>query len=967
MKEKMFVLAVCILGMWSSAWGEELDLSTVITVPGTVTYTVENDATYPWSVADGALTNTITKGSVTSWCTIRINAPHAIRIGWSKNGEAYIYDKLHVRFDGTIISSYNGNSETGTGAYFLPAGEHTMQIGFQRYGSGYSPYKVSVSNIVVTDLAEAAIEINLSAAGTLGTEALSRVSTLPEMRYMKLTGPMNSDDWNSIKNMTGLYYLDMEGTSVTEIPASAFTNTPIRVIKFPAGLKTIGEKAFYQRSLVGSLSFPETLESIGNQAFYNTTIMSLTIPDAVTSIGTYAFYDCNNLRDVTYSTGMTTVPSYCFYECDSLRTVSGLDNVASVNQYAFHNCRRLTNVDSFHGTTIGNYAFYYCGNLGAIDLSNVKTIDSYGLIYCSSLTSVDLGNVTSLGSGAFQNCTGLTSITLNDKITTIPNYCFADCSNLEEVHLGASVRSLGQYCFYPYSSGSSGNKITKVYVKSPTPPTVSTSPFYGRSSMSLYVPEYAMVSYKLDDYWSQFGAVEVNPEQATDIVLYGNLELTSNARIPDTPNVTLNFASTQAAGSHFTVNGDNAQALGHFRQYVTNYRYSTSYDPCSPTFISRCANMTAASSEVRYYCSQSGTYWYYICMPFDVKRADITLGSSTAAVAVRYYDSATRAANGAGSSWVEVPDDGTLEAGKGYIFCVSEATYIYLPATEETHNQIFRSGAVETILEEYASETSSNAGWNLVGNPYSSFYDIYHMDYTAPLTVWNTSNKTFTAYSVADDELALYPLQAFFVQKPGGVDKVTFQPTGRQHTLTIEHDAAARAMKAQATTKRKVYNLTLTNGETEDRTRIVVNALASDGYEAETDASKMLSMETTAQIYSLRDGVHYAINEGAQEEGEVQLGVWFPMEGAYTIASKENVELYDNGELVALPYTFEASEGTDETRFLVKVKDIETGIESASKVLGAQEDAMYDLSGRKTLKQRKGVYVTGNRKVVVSE
>lgn len=86
--------------------------------------------------------------------------------------------------------------------------------------------------------------INLSAPGTLGVEALALVNTLPDMRYLRLTGKMNAADWNTISNMTGLWAIDMKDVDITAIPASAFAKTSLRFIEFPAQLKTIGEKLF---------------------------------------------------------------------------------------------------------------------------------------------------------------------------------------------------------------------------------------------------------------------------------------------------------------------------------------------------------------------------------------------------------------------------------------------------------------------------------------------------------------------------------------------------------------------------------------------------------------------------------------------------------------------------------------------------------------------------------------------------
>ena len=87
-------------------------------------------------------------------------------------------------------------------------------------------------------------------------------------------------------------------------------------------------------------------------------------------------------------------------------------------------------------------------------------------------------------------------------------------------------------------------------------------------------------------------------------------------------------------------------------------------------------------------------------MPFDVKRSEITPLTEGRAIAVRYYDSESRATNGASGNWKDVPADSVLHMGKGYIFRINNTDYVELPATEETHNAIFRSEAVSTPLKE---------------------------------------------------------------------------------------------------------------------------------------------------------------------------------------------------------------------------------------------------------------------------
>ena len=783
--------------------------------------------------------------------------------------------------------------------------------------------------------------IDLAAPGQLGEEAVAQFGTLPKVDVLRLKGSLNKEDWATIKNMTGLSYLDMTETTVTEIPAEAFTNNRIKTIKWPANLKVIGGKAFYNKYLKGHLVLPETLDSIGPSAFYKNLIDSVSMPHKQIAFANDIFRENPNLTKVEFNSCASYMTNNMFYSCKKLRSVSGMECVKTIGGSVFAECDSLRTVGNIAPTTVGQYGFYNCRKLESFDLSQVTSVGNYAFQYCYTFKSVHMPNVTSLGDLCFYYCAGLTEVSVGDKISQIPSQAFRYCNSLKTLTLGASVSYIGYDAFRDLS-------VEKLYVNSPTPPGVYNNDVFGSTSGTLYVPEYSMVSYKLHDYWSKFTSVDVNPNPVTSLTLSGKLSLTSNARIPDSPNVMMN------TGSSFIVNGNKEQTLGSFVAYYNN--------GVSSSVISRCNNMTSTGSEARYWMNSG--YWYFICPPFDVRMSDITTISGNQ-VAIRYYDSEARA-TGSTSNWKDVAPEATLKAGQGYIFRVSSADYVCMPATEETHNQIFRSQAVTTPLSEYSSDDANARNWNLVGNPYACFYDIYRMDYTAPLTVWNSDNRTYNAYSIADDDFALRPMEAFFVQKPDGVEAITFQPEGRQITSTIDHSASVKAMAGKAASRRFI-ELELSNGTTDDHTRLVVNPQAQETFDANNDASKMMSTDITAQIFSVLGDEAYAIKESPFAAGQAEIGMWFPADGQYVVnitRADVKVELMDNGAVVPMPYTFTADEGFCEGRFVLRITTDPTAIEGVD---GNDASApLYDLQGRKVgSTTHKGIYVQKGKKMVV--
>ena len=942
MKKQFLFFLFCLCAGVSNLWAQETDWSPLFTrVSEGVTYTCENDEAYPWNLANGSLISTNKAHSSSSTFKITFSCESAIyfhmQYGTSSEGT---YDKLTVVLDERTFTC------SGTVSSFdfveLQPGEHVLTLTYSKDGSGSSGSdQVWVSSLKLTDMETGIPVIDLAAPGQLGEEAIAQFGTLPKVDVLRLKGSLNKEDWTTIKNMTTLCYLDMSETTVTEIPAEAFTNTSIRTIKWPANLKVIGGKAFYNKYLRGHLVLPETLDSIGPSAFYRNYIDSVSMPHKQIAFANDIFRENPNLTKVEFNSCASYMTNNMFYSCKKLRSVSGMECVKTIGGSVFAECDSLRTVGNIVPTMIGNNAFYACRKLESFDLSQVTSVGEGAFYSCQSLKTVDMPEVSSMGGSCFSSCSALTSVSIGDKLSKIPRSAFAVCSALKTITLGASV----SYFDYNAFNGVSPEKL---YINAPTPPGVYNNNTFASTSGTLYVPEYSMVSYKLHDYWSKFTSVDVNPNPVTSLALNGKLSLTSNARIPDSPNVMMN------TGSSFIVNGNKEQTLGSFVAYYNN--------GVSSSVISRCNNMTSTGSEARYWMNSG--YWYFICPPFDVRMSDITTISGNQ-VAIRYYDSEARAA-GSTSNWKDVAPEATLKAGQGYIFRVSSADYVCMPATEETHNQIFRSQAVTTPLSEYSSDDANARNWNLVGNPYACFYDIYRMDYTAPLTVWNSDNSTYNAYSIADDDFALRPMQAFFVQKPDGVEAITFQPEGRQTDSNIDHSAGVKAMAGKAASRRFI-ELELSNGTTDDHTRLVVNPQAQETFDANNDASKMMSTDITAQIFSVQGDEAYAIKESPFAAGQAEIGMWFPADGQYVVnitRADVKVELMDNGAVVPMPYTFTADEGFCEGRFVLRITTDPTAIEGVD---GNDASApLYDLQGRKVgSTTHKGIYVQKGKKMVV--
>lgn len=251
--------------------------------------------------------------------------------------------------------------------------------------------------------------VHVATAGTL--DSYISESEKKSLIGLKITGTLNTFDYDFIRNMPALESVDIAQITNTTIPPSCFKASTIRQvilplhltaipdnafyqskitsIEIPASVTSIGMSAFYQCSdLTGSLLLPEGLQSIGEKAFYECKKLTgnLHIPDNVTSLGTYAFYFCSGFTgSLTFGTGISIIPDYCFQDCSGFTGNLVIpDQVTKIGVYAFEGCI------SFRGyltigsgvTSIGNFAFTNKIN-SAVPLHFSK-------VYCKAATSPNL-------------------------------------------------------------------------------------------------------------------------------------------------------------------------------------------------------------------------------------------------------------------------------------------------------------------------------------------------------------------------------------------------------------------------------------------------------------------------------------------------------------------------------------------------------------------------------------------------
>lgn len=657
---------------------------------------------------------------------------------------------------------------------------------------------------------------------------------------------------------------------------------------------------------------PKDLTTIGEYAFdYHSNIVTVVVPSTVTAIGFQAFSNCSKLVNCDLSgCSLTTIPRECFYNCQKLNSFTIPSSVTAIGATAFYNCVKFTSVLPTGLKTIGGSAFSHAL------MQDIDVVIPEGMVVNGSIFSD----------------TNIRSIELPSTYYQY-NGCYYNCDNLERVILKSpTVVDHGNY-----------------------------SVISNANSVPLEVPSHLVAAYKSHPKWSQYKDVVAISSAVTDFTVSTDLNLSnSSMRMEGTPNV---YFTKNAS---LTIAGSTAQAFNNYTACADIYYSQTSSRKYSMIFNEEADVTVNGDFKQRFYTYQN---WNFLCLPFDFTVGDVTAESGE--FVIRTYDGARRnTENSSSGNWsANLSDEAVVTAGTGFIIKTSDETWVTFKAKADGTNYAFKKTADEIQIALAANNdngdaTAANTGWNMVGNPWQTYYNIHKLNYTAPFAVYNGSN--YVTYSPADDDYALRPFEAVFVQCPNGTTSMDFPSTGRQMTSEV---TSQNAVKRRAAGNRQLLDIQVAGNEQNDKTRLVVNNDATMDYEIGRDASKFFADGTNVpQIYSLgADGTQYAINERPAESGTLAFGILFAADGEYTISAVRNdigqVFLKDNEmgittDLSQHNYTFDADAGTCNARFTLVFGNT-TGIQSTVNEETAEKE-VYTLDGVKVGNNtglKKGVYV----------
>lgn len=264
-------------------------------------------------------------------------------------------------------------------------------------------------------------------------------------------------------------------------------------------VNTIGEKAFFNCSLLISIDIPDSITEICDNAFNGcSSLESITIPKSIKKIGNWVFAWCPSLKTIdvhkknkvydnrencnaiietetdTLIVGcqntiipdsISSIEEFAFAGCSSFRKIYIPENIVYIGAGAFAGCSSVTSIvvdknnevyDSRNRCnaiveTEANTLITGCQN--TIIPNSITTIDDAAFAKCSSLISIAIPNsVQHINSYAFSGCSGLLSITLPDTLQSIGEYAFQSCKSLTSIAIPNRINEINENTFSCCSS-----------------------------------------------------------------------------------------------------------------------------------------------------------------------------------------------------------------------------------------------------------------------------------------------------------------------------------------------------------------------------------------------------------------------------------------------------------------------------------------------------------------------------------
>ena len=255
------------------------------------------------------------------------------------------------------------------------------------------------------------------------------------LKFKLSTGKITKSIWTALKSKDS-----NDDFKIVKGVLKKYTGNQKKVV-IPDTVKTIGKKAFMNRSKLEEVIVSNSVKTIDDEAFRECTMLkSVSLPDSLVSIGVNAFRSCSSLTSLVLPSSLKSIDGFAFGGCpiESIVIPDGISELTGT----FRNCTSLSNVvlpEALKG--ILHSTFSGCKSLKNIVIPQAVTnIGILAFEDCTSLTSIIIPEaVTNIGSSAFAGCTSLKNITIPKNVKRIGRQAFWRCSRLKKISYDGTI------------------------------------------------------------------------------------------------------------------------------------------------------------------------------------------------------------------------------------------------------------------------------------------------------------------------------------------------------------------------------------------------------------------------------------------------------------------------------------------------------------------------------------------------
>ena len=275
------------------------------------------------------------------------------------------------------------------------------------YNDGY--YKASDSGtqpwdtkIEYHDYEDNMTEYDLGGGVVLGGQTVLRMSSKVPVRGFDFDNAEYEDEYGET---AGRPAKKSDSDVIGDVYASYSGDA--ESVNVPAGVKRIGDRAFYRNANLRSVSLPKSVTDIGEFAFARSAVSDVGIPEGVQNIDYAAFYNCPNLSNISIPGSVSHI------------ALGAFDGTPFLNGWK-------TSGD-------GDYLVVGDGVLLSYKGNDKKLVIPEGIRH--------------IAAGAFNKNTDLESVVIPGDVQDIGEEAFCDCSNLKELVMGEGVRNIEDRAF----------------------------------------------------------------------------------------------------------------------------------------------------------------------------------------------------------------------------------------------------------------------------------------------------------------------------------------------------------------------------------------------------------------------------------------------------------------------------------------------------------------------------------------